>query len=323
MSEKLILWVGFSVFVLAMLMLDLLVFNKKNHEIKIKEALLWSAMWISLALLFNFGVYEWFGKVKAMEFLTAYVIEKSLSVDNLFVFIMIFSFFKVKPEFQHKVLFWGILGALILRIIFIIAGIQLIHTFHWIIYVFGAFLIYTGAKIPFEKDDDKIEPDKNVLVKLFRKMMPVTPDFHGDKFFVRINAKKFATPLFITLITIEFSDLIFAVDSIPAVLAISDDTFIVYTSNVFAILGLRALYFALAGIVQYFRYLKYGLAAILIFVGTKMVISWYYEFPILLSLAVILGLLGLSVLASIIIKEKLEGSETDTYDKNETGRNDS
>jgi tellurite resistance protein TerC len=257
-------------------------------------------------------VYEWFGKVKAMEFLTAYVIEKSLSVDNLFVFIMIFSFFKVKPEFQHKVLFWGILGALILRIIFIIAGIQLIHTFHWIIYVFGAFLIYTGAKIPFEKDDDKIEPDKNVLVKLFRKMMPVTPDFHGDKFFVRINAKKFATPLFITLITIEFSDLIFAVDSIPAVLAISDDTFIVYTSNVFAILGLRALYFALAGIVQYFRYLKYGLAAILIFVGTKMVISWYYEFPILLSLAVILGLLGLSVLASIIIKEKLEGSETDT-----------
>ncbi len=312
MSEKLILWVGFSVFVLAMLMLDLLVFNKKNHEIKIKEALLWSAMWISLALLFNFGVYEWFGKVKAMEFLTAYVIEKSLSVDNLFVFIMIFSFFKVKPEFQHKVLFWGILGALILRIIFIIAGIQLIHTFHWIIYVFGAFLIYTGAKIPFEKDDDKIEPDKNVLVKLFRKMMPVTPDFHGDKFFVRINAKKFATPLFITLITIEFSDLIFAVDSIPAVLAISDDTFIVYTSNVFAILGLRALYFALAGIVQYFRYLKYGLAAILIFVGTKMVISWYYEFPILLSLAVILGLLGLSVLASIIIKEKLEGSETDT-----------
>jgi tellurite resistance protein TerC len=303
MNENLILWVGFSVFVLLMLYLDLKVFHRKTHEVKIKEAVIWTIIWISLALLFNYGVYLWFGKEKAMEFLTAYVIEKSLSVDNLFVFIMIFSFFNVKTEYQHKILFWGILGALVLRIIFIIAGIQLIQNFHWIIYVFGAFLIYTGIKIPFEKDKE-IQPDKNPLVRLFKKFMPVTNENHGDKFFVKINAKTFATPLFITLLVIEFSDLIFAVDSIPAVLAISSDTFIVYTSNVFAILGLRALYFALAGIVKYFRYLKYGLAAILVFVGTKMCISDFYKFPVVMSLLIILGLLTLSIILSLIIPEK-------------------
>jgi len=303
MNENLIIWIGFSTFVLLMLFLDLKVFHRKTHEIKIKEALIWSAVWISLALIFNYGIYVWFGKEKAMEFLTAYVIEKSLSVDNLFVFIMIFSFFNIKSEYQHKILFWGILGALILRIIFIIAGIQLIQNFHWIIYVFGAFLIYTGLKIPFEKDKE-IQPDKNPLVRLFKKFMPVTNEFHGDKFFVKINAKTFATPLFVTLIIIEFSDLIFAVDSIPAVLAISTDTFIVYTSNVFAILGLRALYFALAGIVKYFRYLKFGLAAILIFVGTKMCFSGFYKFPVLISLLIILGLLAISVIVSLIIPEK-------------------
>jgi len=303
MNENLILWVGFSVFVLLMLFLDLKVFHRKTHEVKIKEAIIWTIVWISLALVFNYGVYLWFGKEKAMEFLTAYVIEKSLSVDNLFVFIMIFSFFNVKTEYQHKILFWGILGALVMRIIFIIAGIQLIQNFHWIIYVFGAFLIYTGLKIPFEKDK-KIEPDKNPLVRLFKKFMPVTNENHGDKFFVKINAKTYATPLFITLIVIEFSDLIFAVDSIPAVLAISEDTFIVYTSNVFAILGLRALYFALAGIVKYFRFLKYGLAAILVFVGTKMCISDFYKFPVFLSLSIILGLLIISVILSLIIPEK-------------------
>ncbi len=306
MTEQLLLWGGFSIFVLTMLMLDLLVFNRKSHEIKIREALIWSGVWISLAMLFNYGVYEYFGKIKAGEFLTAYVIEKSLSVDNLFVFIMIFSYFKVKPEYQHKILYWGILGALVMRIIFIFAGIQLIHTFHWIIYVFGAFLIYSGAKIPFQKEDDNIEPDKNPIVRMFKKFTPVTKELHGDKFFVRINGRRFATPLFITLITIEVSDLIFAVDSIPAVLAISDDTFIVYTSNVFAILGLRALYFALAGIVQYFRYLKYGLSAILIFVGAKMIISSFYEFPIILSLGIIVGLLIISVIASLVIKEQPE-----------------
>jgi tellurite resistance protein TerC len=303
MTGNLLMWIGFSAFVLIMLFLDLFVFHKKTHEVKIKEAIIWSVIWISLALIFNYGVYLWLGQEKAIEFLTAYVIEKSLSVDNLFVFIMIFSFFHVKAEYQHKILFWGILGALIMRIIFIVVGIELIHNFHWIIYVFGAFLIYTGIKIPLEKDK-KIEPDKNPLVRLFKKFMPVTNEMHGDKFFVKINAKTFSTPLFITLLIIEFSDLIFAVDSIPAVLAISDDLFIVYTSNVFAILGLRALYFALAGIVKYFRYLKYSLAAILVFVGTKMCISGFYKFPVLWSLLIILGLLIFSIIASISIPIK-------------------
>jgi len=313
MNENLILWLGFSVFVAIMLVLDLFVFHKKSHEVKIKEAIIWSMVWISLALIFNYLVYLWFGTEKAMEFLTAYVIEKSLSVDNLFVFIMVFSYFKIESKYQHKILFWGILGALVMRIIFIFAGIQLINNFHWIIYIFGAFLIYTGIKIPFEKDKE-IEPDKNPLVRLFKKFMPVTNELHGDKFFVKINAKTFATPLFITLIIIEFTDLIFAVDSIPAVLAISSDTFIVYTSNVFAILGLRALYFALAGIVKYFRFLKYGLAAILIFVGTKMIISGFYKFPVSWSLAIIVGILALSVIVSLAITDKSNQSdETKTW----------
>ncbi len=306
MHESLMLWIGFSAFVLLMLFLDLFVFHKKSHEVKIKEAIIWSFIWISLALIFNYLVYLWFGKVKAIEFLTAYVIEKSLSVDNLFVFIMIFSFFNIKGEYQHKILFWGILGALIMRIVFIFAGIQLIQNFHWIIYVFGAFLIYTGIKIPFEKDK-KIELDKNPLVRLFKKFMPVTNELYGDKFFVKIKAKTFATPLFIALIIIEFSDLIFAVDSIPAVLAISDDVFIVYTSNVFAILGLRALYFALVGMVSYLRYLKFGLAAILVFVGIKMCISGFYKFPILWSLLIIISFLIISMIASLIIVDKKKG----------------
>jgi tellurite resistance protein TerC len=300
MDNNLILWLGFGAFVLFMLFLDLFVFHKKTHEVKIKEAIIWSVVWISLALIFNYVVYLWFGKEKALEFLTAYLIEKSLSVDNLFVFIMIFGVFSIKPEYQHKILFWGILGALVMRIIFIFAGIQLIQNFHWIIYIFGAFLIYTGIKIPLEKDKE-IKPDKNPLVRLFKRFMPVTNEIHGNKFFVKINAKTFATPLFIALIVIEFSDLIFAVDSIPAVLAISSDTFIVYTSNVFAILGLRALYFALAGIVKYFKYLKYGLAGILIFVGTKMCISGFYKFPVVWSLVIIAAILVLSVLASFVI----------------------
>jgi len=303
MVESVYTWIGFIVFVLMMLALDLYVFNKKPHEIKIREALIWSAVWIGLALLFNYGIYIWMGKEKAMEFLTAYVVEKSLSVDNLFVFIMIFGFFNVKLEFQHKILFWGILGALILRAIFIVAGIALIHYFHWIIYVFGVFLIFTGIRIPFEKDK-KIEPDKNILVRLFKKFMPVSGDTEKGKLFFRANYKTYATPLFIALIMIEFSDLIFAVDSIPAVLAISNDTFIVYTSNVFAILGLRSLYFALAGMVTYFRFLKFGLSAILIFVGVKMCISGFFAIPTLASLSVILGVLLVSILASVFIPVK-------------------
>lgn len=293
------IWIGFILFVLLMLALDLGVFHRKSHEVKIKEALIWSAIWISLALVFNYGIYFFMGKEKAIEFLTGYVIEKSLSIDNLFVFIMLFTYFNIEPKFQHKVLFWGILGALIMRAIFIFAGVALISMFHWIIYFFGAFLIFTGAKMLSHKEE-KIDPHKNPLVRLFKRFFPVTETMVGGKFFTKINGKRFATPLFVVLLIVEFTDLIFAVDSIPAILAISTDTFIIFTSNVFAILGLRALYFALAGITKYFHYLKYGLSAILVFVGIKMVIVDFYKIPISYSLLTIVGILAISILLSIL-----------------------
>lgn len=298
-------WAGFIAFVILLLAVDLGLFHRKSHEVKIKEALIWSAVWISLAFVFNYGVYVFMGKEKALEFLTGYLIEKSLSVDNLFVFIMLFSFFNVPPKYQHKVLFWGILGALVMRAIFIFAGVALISKFHWIIYIFGAFLIFTGIKMLFHKDEE-VAPDKNPLVRLFKKFFPVSEQMHGGNFFVKINAKTVATPLFIVLLVVEFTDLIFAVDSIPAILAISNDSFIIFTSNVFAILGLRALYFALAGITKYFHFLKYGLSAILVFVGTKMVIVSYYKVPITYSLLTILGILVLSVVLSVIFPQKEE-----------------
>lgn len=298
-------WACFLGFVLVMLALDLGVFHRKSHEVKIKEALIWSAVWISLALLFNYGIYVFMGKEKAIEFLTGYVIEKSLSVDNLFVFIMLFTYFNVEAKYQHKILFWGILGALVMRAIFIFAGVALISKFHWIIYVFGAVLIYTGFKMLFHKDE-KIEPDKNPLVRLFKKFFPVTEEAQGGKFFVKLDGKTFATPLFVVLLIVEFTDLIFAVDSIPAILAITNDTFIIFTSNVFAILGLRALYFALSGITKYFHYLKYGLSAILVFVGIKMTIVDFYKVPILYSLLVICSILVVSVLLSIAFPKKNE-----------------
>ena len=298
-------WAGFIAFVILLLAIDLGVFHRKSHEVKIKEALIWSAIWISLAFIFTYGVYFFMGKEKAFEFLTGYLIEKSLSVDNLFVFIMLFTFFNVEPKYQHKVLFWGILGALIMRAIFIFAGVALISKFHWIIYIFGAFLVFTGIKMLFHKDEE-IAPDKNPLVRLFKKFFPVSEQMHGGKFFVKIDSKTVATPLFVVLLVVEFTDLIFAVDSIPAILAISNDTFIIFTSNVFAILGLRALYFALAGITKYFHYLKYGLSAILVFVGVKMVIVGFYKIPIVYSLLTILGILLISVLASVIFKNKIK-----------------
>ena len=299
------LWAGFVVFVICMLLLDLVVFNKKAHEIKMKEALLLSLFWISLAVAFNIGVWKFLGTQKAIEFLTAYLIEESLSIDNLFVFIMIFTYFQVKPEYQHKILFWGIIGAMVMRAIFIVTGVALIHRFEWIIYVFGGFLVITGIRMMFDKGK-QIDPEKNPVIRLARKLIPVTPDTHGSRLFVRINHKTFATPLFITLIMIEVTDLIFAVDSIPAVLAISSDPFIVYTSNVFAILGLRSLYFALASIIKYFRFLKYGLAAILFFVGSKMIVSSFYKLPIGVALGTVFGILFLSVVLSLIIPEKKE-----------------
>jgi len=286
MNETALLWIFFNVFVLAMLALDLGVFHRKSHEVSVREALTWTAIWITLSMCFNLFVYYYFDKEKALEFFTGYLIEKSLSVDNIFVIILIFSYFQVPSAYQHKVLFWGILGALVMRAIFILTGVELIHRFHWLIYIFGGFLVYTGIRM-LTSSDLKIDPEKNPLVKLARKVMPITPSFEGDRFFVKQEGKTWATPLFLVVILIETTDLIFAVDSIPAILAISDDSFIVYTSNVFAILGLRSLYFALAGIEKYFVYLKYGLSAILVFVGVKMCIADLFKIPIEVSLIAI------------------------------------
>lgn len=302
-------WIGFIAFIILLLVIDLGIFHRKSHEVKIKEALIWTGVWILLALIFNYGVYVFMGKEKAVEFLAGYLIEKSLSIDNLFVFIMLFTFFDVKPQYQHKVLFWGIIGALIMRAIFIFSGVILISKFHWIIYIFGAFLIFTGIKMLVQKDE-KVSPDKNPLVRLFKKLFPVTETMHGDKFFVRINAKTVATPLFVVLLVVEFTDLIFAVDSIPAILAISNDSFIIFTSNVFAILGLRALYFALAGITKLFHYLKYALSAILVFVGIKMLIVDLYKIPVTYSLFTIVAMLLIAVLLSYVFPKKEDDLKT-------------
>jgi tellurite resistance protein TerC len=305
MDESVILWAAFNVFVLGMLALDLGVFHKRSEEITVRNALIWTGVWISLAMAFNFFVYHFFGKQEAIEFFTGYVIEKSLSVDNIFVIIMIFSYFHVPDAYQHKVLFWGILGALVMRVIFIFAGIELIHRFHWLIYIFGGFLIITALRMLLG-GDQKLEPEKNPVVKLVRRLFPVTPTFEGDNFFVRKNAKLWATPLFVVVIMIETTDLIFAVDSIPAILAITDNAFIVYTSNVFAILGLRSLYFALAGIEKYFHYLKYGLAAILLFVGAKMCLSDFYKISVETSLLIIVSVLAVAIVASMVFPKKPE-----------------
>jgi tellurite resistance protein TerC len=305
MEASILFWVIFNAVIFTVLALDLGVFNKKAHKIAVKEALIWSSVWIAIALAFNIFVLLQFGKTKALEFLTGYVIEYSLSVDNIFVFILIFSYFSVKPQYQHKILFWGILGALIMRGIFIFAGVALINRFHWIVIIFGAFLVFSGFKMLFQKEEVSVEPEKNGLVRLFRKLFPVSETLHGDSLFVRQNKRLYATPLFLVLLVIESTDLIFAVDSIPAVLAISKDTFIVYTSNIFAILGLRSLYFAVSGLMGLFRFLKVGLAIVLSFVGFKMLASYiHFEIPILVSLGIIISILLVSILASVIIKKK-------------------
>jgi tellurite resistance protein TerC len=293
----LLFWILFNLFVLAMLVLDLGVFHRRAHTVKFREALIWSVAWIALAAIFAVVIFFWHGRTPALEFVTGYVIELSLSVDNLFVFLLIFRFFQVPSIHQHKVLFWGILGALIMRAIFIAAGVSLIERFHWIIYVFGAFLIYSGIKLFFQ-DEAEIHPEKNPVLRLFRRWVPVTKDYVGHKFFVR-NPGLYATPLFVVLLVVETTDLLFAVDSIPAILAITRDAFIVYTSNVFAILGLRSMYFALAGMMEMFRYLHYGLSLVLVFVGAKMLLSHYFEIPTHLALAAVAGVLAISVIASI------------------------
>jgi tellurite resistance protein TerC len=304
MGASIYFWIGFQILIFVILALDLGVFNKKAHKVPVKEALIWSGVWITVALLFNLFIFFDYSKTKALEFLTGYVIEYSLSVDNIFVFILIFTFFAVPDKYQHKVLFWGIIGALVMRGIFIFTGVALINRFHWIVIIFGGFLVFTGIKMLFQKEV-KVDPEKNPVVKFFRKILPVTDDLHGGKLFVRQNRRTFATPLFIVLLVIESSDLVFAVDSIPAVLAISQDTFIVYTSNIFAILGLRSLYFAVSGLMGYFRFLKFGLALVLTFVGFKMLASYLdLKIPILLSLGVIISILLISILASVVIKKK-------------------
>ena len=305
MTESIWLWVGFNVFVLAMLALDLGVFHRKAHVVSLKESFTWTGIWVALALVFNAGIWHYYGSQKALEFFNGYLIEKSLSVDNVFVFALLFSYFAVPPLFQHKVLFWGILGALIMRAIMIVLGAALITKFSWIIYIFGGFLILTGIKM-IVKREEEIHPERNPLVKLFKRLMPVTPDYRGDKFFVRENGVRMATPLFVVLLLVEFSDLIFAVDSIPAIFAVTRDPFIVYTSNVFAILGLRSLYFALAGVMDKFHYLKIGLGVVLTFVGVKMLLGHTaYKIDTHVSLGVIVLILAASVVLSLLRPKKI------------------
>jgi tellurite resistance protein TerC len=304
MQNEVLWWVVFNIFVLAMLALDLGVFHRKAHVIQIKEALGWSVAWILLSLLFNLGIYFWRGSETALEFLTGYLIEKSLSVDNIFVFVLIFSYFRIPHLYQHKVLFWGIVGALILRAVFIAAGITLMEKFHWVIYIFGGFLIVTGLRMGLQKHKE-IHPENNPVLRLFRRFMPVTDEIEEGRFFVKQGGRYVATPLLITVLVVETTDLVFAVDSIPAILAITSDPFIVYTSNVFAILGLRALYFAIAGMIQRFQYLHYGLSAILVFVGMKMLLSGVYKIPVGLALGVIAMILLVSVVTSIARSKKI------------------
>jgi len=301
-------WILFNVFVLTMLALDLVVFHRRAHTVKFREALMWSGLWIGLAAVFAVIVYYWHGRGASLQFITGYVIELSLSIDNLFVFLLIFRYFRVPSTHQHKVLFWGILGALVMRAVFILVGVGLISKFEWIIYAFGALLVYSGIKL-FRQQEAEIHPERNPLLRLFRKWMPVTKDYVGNKFFVR-QPGLYATPLFIVLLVVETTDVLFAVDSIPAILAITLNAFIVYTSNVFAILGLRSMYFALAGMMELFHYLHYGLALVLIFVGAKMLGSHYIELPTELALGIVAGILIVSVLASLIHPQKRESQES-------------
>ena len=311
MVSQVWMWVAFNAFVLMMLAVDLGVLHRHAHEVKLKEALAWSGVWIALALLFALGLYSWYGPQPALEFLTGYIIEKSLSVDNIFVFILLFSYFRVPALYQHKVLFWGILGALVMRAIFIFAGIALLQRLHWVIYIFGALLIFTGIKMVTEKDKE-IHPDKNPVLRLFRRLMPVTENYHADHFFVKQAGHYAATPLFVVLLVVETTDVIFAVDSIPAILGITVNPFIVYTSNVFAILGLRALYFALAGVMQLFHYLHYGLSAILVFVGAKMLLADVYKLPVAVALGVIACILLIAVIASLMRPPQRDAVTTPT-----------
>ncbi len=296
-------WIGFVLFLMVMLAVDLGIFHRRSHTVSMREAVGWSIVWVVISLLFGGGVLVWYDWELGVEFFTAYVIEKSLSVDNLFVFVLIFSYFAVPAAYQHRVLFWGIIGALLMRAILIATGVALLEQFHWIIYLFGAFLVFTGIRM-FGHDDIQIEPEQNPVVRAARRIMPITADFEGDRFFVRHNNALLATPLLLVLLMVETTDLIFAVDSIPAVLAITEDPFIAFTSNALAVLGLRALYFVLAGVVEQFIYLKQGLAVILTLVGIKMLIADFYEVPEVWSLGVVLLILTISIGVSLLHKRE-------------------
>jgi tellurite resistance protein TerC len=302
MTYPLSLWIFFNGFVLLILALDLGVFHKKAYEIRLREAVIWSGIWISLALVFNGLLYLYHGKADALEFLTAYLIEKSLSIDNIFVFLTVFTFFKVPEKYQHKVLFWGILGALAMRGAFIFGGIELIERFHWIIYLFGIFLVFTGIKM-LVREEKSPDFDQSLLIRGLKKILPFTAEMGAGKFIVNRKGKRYVTALFLVLVIVEATDLLFAVDSIPAVLAVTNKSFIAYTSNVFAILGLRSLYFALAGFLRLFPYLRYGLSGILIFVGAKMTLKDLFDIPTSITFAVIMGILLLTILVSKVRKK--------------------
>ncbi len=302
-DNRVIFWVIFNAGILTLLVLDLVVFHRKAKVVSVKEALRWCAFWVGLAVAFGLLVWWWLGSGKALEFYTGYLIEESLSVDNLFVFLMIFQYFRVAREYQYKVLFWGILGALILRGAFILAGVALIRRFDWVVYLFGAFLVYTGYKM-WGGEETEIHPEKNPVLQLVRRKFPVTRDYEGDRFLVLKNGRRYLTPLLVVLLVVESTDVLFAADSIPAILAITHDPFIVYTSNVFAILGLRSIFFALAGLMEMFRYLHYGLSAILIFIGVKMLVSHFVEIPVEIALGVVALILGVSILASIVARKR-------------------
>ena len=294
-----LLWGGFIAFVLAMLALDLGVFHRKAHEVTLKEAAAWSGVWVALAIAFNYGVYALYGKERALEFTAGYLIEKALAVDNIFVFVVIFSAFAIPAVHQHRVLFWGVLGALVMRAGFIFAGAAFLERFHFTIYVFGAILAITGVKLFFQSTD-AMDPEKSLVIRWVRKVMPVEPRLHGDRFSVVQNGKRYATPLLLALISVEVTDLVFAIDSIPAIFAVTRDPFIVFSSNIFAILGLRSLYFLLAGVISKFAYLKYGLATVLVFVGAKMLLMDFWKVPTATSLGVIAAILGGSLIASLL-----------------------
>ena len=308
LEVPLIFWLGFLVFVLVMLALDLGVFNRKAHTVSVREAGTWTAVWVSLALVFNLGLYFALGPQTGLEFLTGYLIEYSLSVDNIFVFVLIFSAFVVPPQYQHRVLFWGILGALIMRGAMIALGATLIANFHWIIYIFGAFLVFAGVRMFFSGEEDTVDLEKNAVLRFIRRVFPVTDGYREAKFTVLEASRRMVTPLLLVLVMIELTDLVFALDSIPAIFAITQEPFIVFTSNIFAILGLRSLYFLLAGVIHKFVYLRYGLAFVLTFVGVKMLIEYFHiTIPILASLGIIIGALAISIIASLLSpKAKLE-----------------